>query len=156
MPLDRTVESNLVVLCGCLPTFRVFIRHVRPESKYGKGSTAASGSGGSGSNPRPEKGFSLRTFGQGARRTRRQLDTMASIDAMGDGMDLNDSTGDYRATVDTHTVPGSSSRSGSEEAIIQTRTIVQTSKFVPPEQDMASGLLASGGQPARPVDLTDV
>lgn len=127
---------------------------MRPEYKYGKGSTAASGSGG-GSNPRPEKGFSLRTFGQGGR-TRRRLDTMASIDAMGDGMDLNDSTGDYRVTVDTHTAPGPSSRSGSEEAIIQTRMIVQTSKFVPPEQDMASGLLASGGQPARPVDLTDV
>lgn len=154
-PLDRTVESNLVVLCGCLPTFRIFIKHMRPESRYGKGSTAASGSG-RGSNPRSpaEKGFSLRTFGQGGR-TRRHFDTMASIDAMGDGMDLNDSTGDYRVTVDTHTAPGSS-RSGSEEAIIQTTTIVQTSKFVPPEQDISSGLLESRSQPARPVDLTDV
>lgn len=131
---DRIVESNLVILCGCLPTLRIFIKHMLPEIV--KSTTASSSAKSSG------KGFDFRTFGQSTR-ARRHFDTLAEIDAI-DDIPLNDDTADYKVTINRH-IRENPSRDGSEELIIgQTTSIVQTSGFLPSRptilQEVGQGL----------------
>ncbi|KAK6850174.1 hypothetical protein PG995_014007 [Apiospora arundinis] len=83
------VESNLIVLCGCLPTFRVFVLHIRSKFRdnrtegsrgsrgpsRNKGYRGVVGGGGSSSD---RGSYKLRTFGQGS--TRKEFDTIAEIE----------------------------------------------------------------------------
>lgn len=103
----RTVESNLVILCGGLPTLRIFIKHVVSKNRKGNARNQGASNG---------KGLSLRTFGK-AGRSRRQFDTIAEIDAI-DNMDVKDDAHDSQVTADARTA-NSSSLNGSEVAIVQ-------------------------------------
>ncbi|KAK7935419.1 hypothetical protein PG985_000914 [Apiospora marii] len=85
------VESNLIVLCGCLPTFRDFVLHVmsklgRSDESKGSGHNSNSSnnnnnnrkyrvSGNSSSNQESHK---MHTFGAGS--TRQEFDTIAEIE----------------------------------------------------------------------------
>ncbi|KAE9969553.1 hypothetical protein EG327_010576 [Venturia inaequalis] len=104
------VESNLIIICGCLPTFRIFLR-IGAQRKA-KSSAASSGAG---------KNFGLQTFSQRDRRSRRRFDTIAEIDAI-DDMDLKDNAKDYRATVSAYTAEGSD-YNGSDGEIVRTFSV---------------------------------
>lgn len=93
----RAVESNLIIICGCLPTLRIFLRIGGPRKAK---STAAYSSAST-----PAKGFTLQTFGQSNRRSRKYFDTIAEIDAI-DGLDLSENAKDYRATITAYAVEG--------------------------------------------------
>ncbi|KAH6658352.1 hypothetical protein BKA67DRAFT_656549 [Truncatella angustata] len=108
------VESNLIVLCGCLPTFRVFLSHMFSTQK--KNGTSGGGSGPS-SGKVSKDSHVLRTFGQGKSR---RFDSIAEIEH-----------GDHRFRSDNYHVgveaygsgdAGPMADSGSEEVILQTRT----------------------------------
>lgn len=116
----RTVESNLVILCGCLPTLRIFLRHTLPGRMNGN----AAKSCGVASNVR---GFSLRTVGQSAR-SRRHFDMIAEIDAM-DDMDLKENTCDYEITINNHSNE-ESSRKRSEEGIAPAKDSISSGQVV--------------------------
>ncbi|KAK8116901.1 uncharacterized protein PG998_005182 [Apiospora kogelbergensis] len=65
------IESNLLIMCCCLPTLRQFFRHIAPNwIGETKGSTADSGD--------KFKVYAMRTFGSGPARPRRksQMDTL--------------------------------------------------------------------------------
>ncbi|KAK8034767.1 hypothetical protein PG993_009762 [Apiospora rasikravindrae] len=77
------VESNLIVLCGCLPTLRVFVLHIasklrrtdEAQSQSRRKGYRGDGVGGSSSDRGSHK---LRTFGAGS--TRKEFDTIAEIE----------------------------------------------------------------------------
>ncbi|KAK8058962.1 hypothetical protein PG994_009410 [Apiospora phragmitis] len=78
------IESNLIVLCGCLPTLRVFVLHIRTKFRPTEGTQGQSrskgyrggvGVGGSSSDRGSHK---LRTFGAGS--TRKEFDSIAEIE----------------------------------------------------------------------------
>lgn len=109
------VESNLVVLCACLPTFRVWLTHIFSR-------TGLSASGNSGvSHGKPAQGsHPLRTFGQG--KTRR-FDTVAEIER-----DNGKTDDDFGGTEPPVSRNGAAiSDGGSEENILQARTTVGSS-----------------------------
>lgn len=106
----RAVEANLIIICGCLPTFRIFLKINAPRKK--KAAVASSGT------ETPGNGFSLQTFGQGDRRSRRQFDNISDIDAM-DDVDLKNDGKEYRAMVSAHTVE-ESIYDGSDGGIVRT------------------------------------
>ncbi|KAF4984891.1 hypothetical protein FZEAL_44 [Fusarium zealandicum] len=118
------IEANLLIICGSLPTLRVFLRRVAPRILAEK-STAKSSVPGSTGN-----GYGLRTFGC-SNKTRRKFDTLVElerdshfnrssltpegmgktkVDVIG-GDDNSESIGDN--------APGDSD---SEDGILQTRT----------------------------------
>lgn len=72
------VEANLIIICGSLPTFRVFLNHVAPkilgESRSATGQSSGNRGGGSG-NVR----YALRTFGS-SQPKRRHFDTIDEIE----------------------------------------------------------------------------
>ncbi|KAI0177527.1 hypothetical protein BJ166DRAFT_600097 [Pestalotiopsis sp. NC0098] len=109
------VESNLVVLCACLPTFRVWLTHV-----FSRRGLSASGNSG-GSHGKPAQGsHPLRTFGQG--KTRR-FDTVAEIER-----DNGKTDDDFGGTEPPVSRNGAAiSDAGSEENILQARTTVVSS-----------------------------
>ncbi|KAK8100597.1 hypothetical protein PG999_010971 [Apiospora kogelbergensis] len=77
------VESNLIVLCGCLPTFRVFVLHIRSKFRNDRtnaspGSSRNKGYRGAGGSSSDRGSHKLRTFGQGS--TRKEFDTIAEIE----------------------------------------------------------------------------
>ncbi|KAH9897447.1 hypothetical protein F4778DRAFT_793540 [Xylariomycetidae sp. FL2044] len=61
----RVVESNLIVLCGCLPTLRIFLTHIFPDKKTKSPSYGSSGYNGRVQNEdsRGQKNYALRTIG---------------------------------------------------------------------------------------------
>ncbi|KAK8136651.1 hypothetical protein PG984_004591 [Apiospora sp. TS-2023a] len=82
------VESNLIVLCGCLPTFRVFVLHVttkmrRTDESQGSSRHNNNSSNkeyrGSGNSSSDQGIHQLRTLGAGST-TRREFDTIADIE----------------------------------------------------------------------------
>ncbi|KAI0007174.1 hypothetical protein F4779DRAFT_523551 [Xylariaceae sp. FL0662B] len=111
------IESNLIILCGCLPTFRLWLRTVFPQSAT-KGSYNNKHSGNSAGQAHP-----LRTFGAGSTRPKHQFDTIADIE-------FNDhfESKDYKAGVETGKPVDVDA--GSEEHILQTRetTVTYTTK----------------------------
>ncbi|KAI1861312.1 uncharacterized protein JN550_010991 [Neoarthrinium moseri] len=115
------VESNLIILCGSLPTFRVWLNHV-----VSKTNRTEKGSAGSSSGKGTKDSFPLRTFG--APRSR-QFDTIAEIE-YGDQF----SPDHYHVGVESRKSEGTGhvSATGSEEAIMQTRTAtISYSKDLP-------------------------
>ncbi|KAK8066072.1 hypothetical protein PG997_012819 [Apiospora hydei] len=77
------VESNLIVLCGCLPTLRVFVLHVTSKLRrtdeaqsQSRGKGYRGGGGGGSSSDRGS--HKLRTFGAGS--TRKEFDSIAEIE----------------------------------------------------------------------------
>lgn len=102
----RVVESNLIILCGSLPTMQVFIKHF--WSKHTASTKRYYNSGPSndnGSHP-------LKTWGAGS--TKQQLDTIAQIER-----DAN-SNNNYGVAADA--VRNPNMNNGSEEAILCTTT----------------------------------
>lgn len=65
------IEANLLIMCGCLPTLRVFLKHVAPrvlgDRSQNKPSEQNSGS------------YGLRTFG-GSNGPRRKFDTLVELE----------------------------------------------------------------------------
>ncbi|KAL7625596.1 hypothetical protein AAE478_004816 [Parahypoxylon ruwenzoriense] len=124
------VESNLLIMCGSLPTFRVFLNHVAPRllgDKSKKDSSAQAGSG---------KSYGLRTFGGGGGGggpLRRKFDTLLELehDEHFNDSDLRpDESGRTDVTIYGGQADGISVNSqvkkdtDSEEAILQTRTTI--------------------------------
>lgn len=75
------VEANLIIICGSLPTFRIFLNHVSPKI-LGESRSATGRSGGD--NKASNSGkmrYAMRTFGS-SQTKRRQFDT---IDELGYG-----------------------------------------------------------------------
>jgi hypothetical protein len=97
----RVVESNLIILCGSLPTLQVFVRHFRSS----KDATSRYYSGGS----KDKGGHALQTWGAGSKR---QNDTIAQIER-----DVN--SNNYNVGV---AVGHPNSDNGSQEAILYTTT----------------------------------
>ncbi|ETS83496.1 hypothetical protein PFICI_05372 [Pestalotiopsis fici W106-1] len=109
------VESNLIVLCGCLPTFRVWITHV-----FSRRRLPSKGNSGGGSQGQAAQGTPLRTFGQGKTR---HFDTVAEIER--DNIKADD---DYNGTEPPTSRHGVAvSDTGSEERILHTQTRVISS-----------------------------
>ncbi|KAI1074747.1 hypothetical protein F5B20DRAFT_425452 [Whalleya microplaca] len=111
-----TVESNLIILCGCLPTFRLWLKHTLPQR-------SVTGSYGRRSGKSTDKSHPLRTFGAGSTRPKHQFDTIAELE-------FNDhfESPKYEAGVESgkRLDPARSSDTGSEEHILQTRTTTVT------------------------------
>ncbi|KAK0384648.1 hypothetical protein NLU13_8734 [Sarocladium strictum] len=115
------VEANLIIICGSLPTFRIFLNHVAPkilgESRSGQGSAGSSRkpSGGSGG-----LRYALRTFGS-SQPKRRHFDTIDELE-LGDNPYGSDVTwvaeGENRAVATTD--GQNHGEASDEEAIVKT------------------------------------
>jgi hypothetical protein len=112
----RMVESNLLVICCCLPTLRRFLRHVAPRviGEYSSGPSGKTG------NSRK-----LRTWGSTKSGPRRPFDTlMNTADDRADDRDIPLETRDHSTkSGQRKTMKGDND---SEEAILYERTVQVT------------------------------
>ncbi|KAJ1323167.1 alpha-methylacyl-CoA racemase [Microdochium nivale] len=112
------VEANLIIICGALPTFRIFLDSVAPWVLRDARSRNATGSGGSGGAAGQKKSgslsYGLRTFGSGPKR--RMFDTIDELEFFETTTNKNDGrpAADSR---DGHA--GDGSKHSDEEAIIR-------------------------------------
>lgn len=120
------VEANLIIICGCLPTFRIFLNHVAPKI-LGE-SRSSSGSGPSDNKATGSIGmrYALRTFGKGdPKPKRREFDTIDELELgdnpYGSQWEAEAGTGGPEPTRERRK---SQSEASDEEAIVKT---VQTS-----------------------------
>ncbi|KAI6093055.1 hypothetical protein F4821DRAFT_221985 [Hypoxylon rubiginosum] len=67
------VESNLLIMCGSLPTLKIFLNHVAPRILKDRSKKESSGPGSS-------SNYNLRTFGQGSITPRRKFDTLVELE----------------------------------------------------------------------------
>ncbi|KAI0169451.1 hypothetical protein GGR52DRAFT_466981 [Hypoxylon sp. FL1284] len=119
------VESNLLIMCGSLPTLKLFISHVAPRLLKDRSKNGSSGQTGSSSNP-----YGLRTFGQGSITPRRKFDTL--IEPEHDQFDRSQLRPIETGRTDVSVHGGQAERNSissrvkgdtdSEEAILQIRT----------------------------------
>ncbi|XXH00399.1 hypothetical protein Hte_006743 [Hypoxylon texense] len=72
--LTCNVESNLLIMCGSLPTLKLFLNHVAPRILKDRSKKDSSGHAGSSNN------YNLRTFGQGSITPRRKFDTLVDLE----------------------------------------------------------------------------
>lgn len=93
------VEANLIIICGSLPSFKVFLNHIAPKV-LGQSNNGSNGNGGSWDERNRNKklmegGFkyALRTFGS-SQTKRRQFDT---IDEIEHGDDFRSSNRSWKA-----------------------------------------------------------
>ncbi|KAI0128314.1 hypothetical protein BJ170DRAFT_323782 [Xylariales sp. AK1849] len=118
------VEANMIIICGSLPTFKVFLNHIAPKI-LGKSKDSTDGSGWSdrnkdkGSKPNSLR-YALRTFGS-SQTKRRQFDT---IDEIEHGDNSYGPEGSWKAGLDSkgRDTNGSTMTNGQdsdEEAIIR-------------------------------------
>lgn len=116
------VEANLIIICGSLPTFRLFLNHMAPRI-LGE-SRKTTGSGNSGGNAAGSGGmrYALRTFGS-SQPKRRHFDTIDDLE-LGDNPYQSETSWTAEANA-----PGTVSRRGrrtshseasDEEAIVKT------------------------------------
>lgn len=118
------VEANLIIICGSLPTFKLFLNHIAPKILgESKGSTRGSDWGGRNKDKGSKQNglrYALRTFGS-SQTKRRQFDT---IDEIEHGDDSYSSNGIWRPDLDGkgRVMNGPDRTNGQdsdEEAIIQ-------------------------------------
>ena len=122
------VEANLIIICGSLPTFRIFLNYAAPKILGESRKTAISGnSGGNAANSAGGMRYALRTFGS-SQPKRRHFDAIDDLE-LGD----NPYGTEVRWTAEGHAPRAAgmrdrrASHSGAsdEEAIIKTvQTIV--------------------------------
>ncbi|KAH6972576.1 hypothetical protein EDB80DRAFT_659567 [Ilyonectria destructans] len=117
------IEANLLIICGSLPTLRVFLRHVAPKI-LGESNASLSSAQKSGS-----RNYGLRTFG-GSNYSRKNFGTLVELEhgthfnrqsLRPDGLvktDVNIHGGQSEESVEGHIV----AETDSEDGILQTRT----------------------------------
>jgi hypothetical protein len=113
------IESNLLVICCCLPTLRRFFKHVAPRF-IGEYSENPSG--------RESSGRKFRTWGSMSSRPRRQFDTlMNTVEGHEDedGVPLESRNSDKKLEQDQPRV-NVRADNDSEEAILYERTVQVT------------------------------
>ncbi|KAK9416630.1 putative Integral membrane protein [Seiridium unicorne] len=124
------VEANLIIICGTLPTFKVFLNHIAPKLLRDSKNTS-NGSEWSGRNKRTggnENGirYALRTFGS-SQTKRRQFDTIDEIEH-GDNADRR-----WKPTLDSQAedVKGANRTKSqySDEEAIMPNTISTTESY---------------------------
>lgn len=118
------VEANLIIICGSLPTFRVFLNHMSPmilgEARSTNKSSGGGKSGGDGSGNGMR--YALRTFGS-SQPKRRHFETIDELEHGAYGSDVTWKSGVESAgtTADTMmTAQGHRSEHSDEEAIVRT------------------------------------
>ncbi|KAI1759922.1 hypothetical protein GGR53DRAFT_511764 [Hypoxylon sp. FL1150] len=67
------VEANLLIICGSLPTLKIFLNQVAPRILRDRSKKESSG-------PVSSDNYNLRTFGQGSNAHRRKFDTLVELE----------------------------------------------------------------------------